>query len=113
VVWLIVSLGAALVGGWLCARIAKGGRAVQVLAGLLLILGIISAVGERMMAQSEAAAPVVREADINSMEAMMSAQSPAWVSFANPLLGMVGVLIGGWIARKSGSSPGVGGASLG
>src|SRR5687767_12248712 len=40
----VLSLIAAIVGGYTCALIAKSTRAAQVLAGIVLVLGIIVAI---------------------------------------------------------------------
>ena len=92
IVWFIVSLAAALVGGAVCARIGKSSRAVLSLAILVLVLGILSA----LPALKPPAGEIKPRTDgPSNLEAMMSAKQPTWVLFLTPLIGVVGVLIGG------------------
>lgn len=89
----VLSLIAALAGGWVCAAIAGDAKAVTWLAVFVLVLGILLAIPVAM--QSEEGLPKLRMGDVPNMEAMMQAQTPVWVAFLNPLLGAVGALLGG------------------
>jgi hypothetical protein len=91
-VMFIVSIGAALVGGKICALIAKNSKAVMALAGLVLVLGLLSAAPSLAAPSGEVKA---RTGDVPNMEAMMNAKQPAWVALLMPLIGVVGVLISG------------------
>jgi hypothetical protein len=42
----------------------------------------------------------VRTGNISQMEAMQNATQPAWVPFTFPILGVIGVLIGGKLRQK-------------
>lgn len=116
--WLATSfvLGfiAALVGGVVCAVIARKRKAAYALAALVVLIGAGLAVyqgvesGEiTIPGQEEIAAapspsaepPRVRTADVGSMEAMQHAETPDWVLWINPLLGAVGVLLGAGMAE--------------
>ena len=70
---LVVAFGAALAGGFCCRRIDKlgTGHTTLVLAGLILVVGVVSAFVEDMAAQ------------------------PLWYRFGIPVLGSLGVLLGG------------------
>jgi hypothetical protein len=99
---LVLSLLAAVAGGWVCARLA-GPRRQQAglsLCILVLLLGILSAVP---ILTADDTAPKVRTGDVPSMEAMMSAKTPLWIALVTPVLGVLGVVAGGRIAQGSAS----------
>ena len=102
--WIVISfvlgLVAAVLGGWLCALISRGGKAFVALAGIVLILGLLM-VFPVMQANQEASPP--RTAEVGNLEAMGKARQPTWIAIANPLLGCAGVLLGGRLQR--GQSP--------
>jgi len=91
-VMFVVSIVAAIVGGKVCALIAKNVKATFALAGLVLILGLLSAIPSFTSAGSESKA---RTGDVPNTEAMMSAKQPAWVALLMPVIGVVGVMLGG------------------
>ncbi len=91
-VMFAVSLGAAFAGGKVCALIAKNAKAVFGLAGLVLILGLLSAVPALTAAGAETKP---RTGDVPNLEAMMKAKQPAWVALLLPVIGIAGVLVGG------------------
>jgi hypothetical protein len=97
--WVIVSfvLGflAALVAGYSAAVIGKGMTAVKILAGIVLVLGIVSAIAISLSPRSEG----TRTADVPNLEAMSKAQTPLWVALINPLIGIAGVLVGGGLRK--------------
>lgn len=41
----------------------------------------------------------VRDGSLSNMEAMMQARQPVWMSILNPILGVVGVLVGSRLKR--------------
>jgi len=91
-VMFVVSIVAALVGGKVCALIAKSPKAVFALAGLVLVLGLLSAIPTLTAPAGE---PKPRTGDVPNAEAMMSAKQPAWVALLMPVIGVVGTLAGG------------------
>jgi hypothetical protein len=93
VIWFVVSLGAAVAGGKVCAIIAKNAKAVLALAGIVLILGLCSAT--LVLMASDTGEAKVRTGDVPNMEAMMNAKQPTWVALLTPLIGVAGVMIGG------------------
>jgi len=99
VVSIILGLVAAVAGGFVCALIARGGGAVKWLVGLVVILGILSVIPTLM--PPDPSMPTVREADLGNMEAMMNARTPAWVAMLNPVIGAVGVIIGGRLRKTA------------
>jgi hypothetical protein len=98
--WLALSTPlafvAAGVGGYLCAALARGGRAPLALAALVLVLGVIFAVPVLLAPDTNAD----RTSDVSNMEAMQKAKEPTSVALTNPLLGAAGVLVGGRLRRK-------------
>ena len=94
----VVSAIAAIAGGYICARISPG-RAPQVLAAIVLCLGILLALP--VLNSAADLRPTVRRPGISNLEAMTNARQPVVVSLFNPVVGLVGVLIGARGARKT------------
>ncbi len=95
--WLAFSFGfgflAAVAGGFVAAKIgAKKG--VQILVGLIIALGLVSALTyERVRAKSE---PIDKPvADMTFTEAGEHARQPPWYNWTIPIVGVVGALVGG------------------
>ena len=99
--WVMLSfplgVAASVVAGYVCAAIARGGRAPRVLAGVVLVLGLLFAIP---VLRATDAAPA-RAGDVPNMEAMQQARQPKWVALVNPFIGAVGVLVGAGLRRKS------------
>lgn len=97
VLWIAVSLPlsvvAAVLGGWACARIGRHPRAVPALAALVFAVGILSAIPAFMNRPDPR--PTVRDGSVGNMEAMMNARQPAWISLLMPVIGAGGALAGG------------------
>ena len=95
-IWLVVmfaiSLLAAFGGGKVCSLVAKSSKAFFGLAGLVLILGLLSAIPSLTASGGEAKP---RASDVPNLEAMMKAEQPAWVALLMPVIGVGGVLAGG------------------
>jgi len=94
----VLSVPAALVGGWLCARLNRGGKAPWVLAGLVLVLGLLMAVP---VLQASGQTPEPRSAEVGNLEAMSRARQPAWVALLNPLIGCAGVVLGARLRKPA------------
>lgn len=100
-----ITLLVGLFGGWMCAKIAGGGRSrtpVMVLAGVVLVLGLTTAYFT--LQKPFPADP--RPADMTVQELMEVGREPTWVALFNPIGGAVAVLIGGLVlvpARKTGA----------
>ena len=92
--WIAVSISgglvAAYVGGFVCRRVSQRLQGVWVLAGAIVILGIAMA-----QASSEATTVAERMTNPTLQDAMNNARQPVWIAYINPLLGAVGVLLGG------------------
>ena len=100
--WLAISIAlgavAALLGGLVCVRVGRGMRAPQVLAGLVLVLGMLLAL--LALRASPAAGP--RAGAVSNMEAMQKAKQPTWISLLNPLIGAAGVMAGASLRAGAG-----------
>lgn len=99
-----IALGviAAVIGGAVAAVVGRSPthRPVKILAGIVLVLGLLLAVGEIFMAST--ATPEERPADdtLSFFEAGSKAESPLWFGFVNPIAAFAGVLVGGALVRK-------------
>ena len=98
--WVMTSfplgVAASVAAGFVCAAIARGGRAPQVLAGVVLVLGLLFAIP--VLRQPDTSP--VRTGDVPNMEAMQGARQPKWVALANPFVGAAGVLVGARLRRR-------------
>jgi len=94
--WIVMSLVANLVigiiGGIVCAIIAKGRKAPAILALVVFALGLLFAIPA--LVANRANTNVVRTGNVTLTEAMQNAREPVWVPFTFPIIGAVGVLIG-------------------
>ena len=95
---LTLSLVAAILGGFVCARIGQSSGAVRSLAIIVVILGVIGAWPALDPAKDPR--PSVRTGDVPNMEAMMNARQPPWVALSLPIIGAVGILIGAARVRR-------------
>ena len=103
IMMIVVGLVAAMIGGAVCAAIAaKGSKAAMVLAGLLLVFGLTLA-GFAMLAPEEAM-PTVREGEVKMFEAMENTPDPTAMLFGNPVIGLVGVLLGASLVGRKGAA---------
>lgn len=98
VISLILSIAAALAGGYVCVVIARDQQAAMYLAGAVLILGIVMAIPVLTADDSEKLK--VRTSDLSNNEAMMQAQQPTWMTLLNPLIGAVGAFYGGRLVKR-------------
>ena len=94
-----VILVTSIIAGLVCAIIAKGGKAPLVLAGVVLLLGL--ALGALAITMRPADTHEVRTGNVPNMEAMSKARHPMWVVFLGPVIGAVGIAIGGKLKRSS------------
>jgi hypothetical protein len=89
---VIVGLVAAIVGGFVCALVAKDPRGPKVLLMVVLVLGVLFAIP--VLTGGGEVPTILRTDTISMLDAMQNAQQPAWVALLNPILGAIGVLIG-------------------
>ena len=94
---IVVGLAAAACGGFICIAIAHKRGAVTALVVVILVIGFLSAIPVLM---ASGAPEAVREGGLSNMEAMMKARQPLWSALLNPILGVVGVLVGSRLKRE-------------
>lgn len=101
--WIVMSLVANLVigiiGGLVCALIARGGKAPLVLAAVVFVLGLVLAIPA--VVANQANTDSVRTGTVTQVEAMRKAREPLWVPFTFPVIGAIGVMAGGKLRRRS------------
>jgi hypothetical protein len=101
--WIAMSLVAnliiAIIGGFVCALIAKGGKAPLVLAVVVFALGLAFAVPA--VVAHRASTNLVRTGTVTLTEAMQKAREPLWVPFSVPIIGAVGVLVGRKLKKQT------------
>jgi hypothetical protein len=94
--WVIACFGAsfvsAIVGGLICSRIS-GSSAVKALAALVVVLGIVLAFP--VLDPATDPRPLVRPPGTLSFVALTNSRQPPWAAMTFPVVGAVGVLIGG------------------
>ena len=91
-VTIVIGFVAAYIGGRVCARVAHDAKGAMILIGILVVLGVVSA----LIPVEAATGP--RPDDVSMMEATIGAVQPAWLNWLNPLIGVVGIWLG---SRKS------------
>jgi len=89
----------ALIAGFICALIAKGGKAPLALAILIIVMGWLLAVPAMMKARANA--DMIRMGDVPSMEAAQKAYWPIWTPFAFPVIQAIGAVVGGKLKKRS------------
>lgn len=80
-----------VLGGWLCAKIARSRTPVIVLAGIVLVLGALTAFST--MQKPEPTGP--REPGTTLEQFLEKGREPTWLLIFQPLGGAAAVLIGG------------------
>jgi peptidoglycan biosynthesis protein MviN/MurJ (putative lipid II flippase) len=100
--WTVMQFGVILVttmiAGLVCAAIAKGGKAPLALAAVVLVLGLALAFASTALRPADT--HEARTGDVSNMEAMNKARHPTWVIFFGPVIGALGVVIGGKLRRR-------------
>ena len=98
--WIVLStilgLIAAICAGWICRLISRSRGTVKVFAAIVLVLGIITAVYQMMSPRPD----IVREGNVSGAEAFSKSVTPTWVAGLNPILGAIGILIGGGLRKE-------------
>jgi hypothetical protein len=89
----------AVIGGWICALISKGGKAPLVLAIVIVVIGFT--LGALHVATQPADTGEVRGPNVPNLVAMTKTRQPTWVFFLGPVLGAVGAIAGGKLKRRA------------
>lgn len=92
IISFILSIVAAILGGYLCVLISKNHKAALVLAGIVFVLGIAMAIPVLIDVENEV--QEMRKADVPNLEAMQNAKQPPLVALLTPLIGALGVFAG-------------------
>jgi uncharacterized membrane protein YeaQ/YmgE (transglycosylase-associated protein family) len=92
---IVLGFVAAVIGGALARVIDPRRSTGPALAGLILLLGVLS--GAMTLNGPE---PGPRPPEVSSLEAMQRAKSPLWFTLLNPVIGIVGVLAGARLAPR-------------
>jgi len=95
---LVVGIIAAAIGGYVAALIGKSG-AVKIMAGIVVVIGVIVFVG----LLRDKSAVETRTVELPVTEAMFKAREPLWVAAVNPLLVVIAVFAGGALRARRGS----------
>jgi len=91
---LVLGLVAGVLGGIVCSRVAADRRGAWMLIVLVGVLGVANALFQAPVADG------VRPEGVAMLEAAGSATEPGWVSWLNPVVGIVGILLGARLARR-------------
>lgn len=86
---------ASVIGGYVASLIGKSGG-VKIMAGILVIIGAIVIV----MLAFDKTPEEVRTGDVPNWDAMLKAREPLWVGVVNPILGLIGVFVGGGLRKN-------------
>jgi hypothetical protein len=93
----ILSVIAAVLGGWVAVTIGRSHRAAVALAVVVVVLGVVLALPTLNAPRSDEARP----GDLGNTEAMMKAQQPTAVTILNPIIGGIGVMLGARLRKSS------------
>ncbi len=105
VIMLVLGAIGAVIAGLVVASIARTATPVKVLAGIVLVLGLVMAVYYQVGdATADEAGQAVPVEELTMWEAATVAQPPAWYSYGIPIVGCAGIIIGGRMRRRSASS---------
>ena len=100
--WLALSFAlhivVGLIGGFLCAAIAKGGKAPLALAIVAVVIGLLLGIPAIMAQRNMPSTP--RTHDVPNLEAMQKVRQPIWAPIALPIVAGIGILIGGKLKRR-------------
>ena len=95
---ILFILGAAIVGGFLCASVGRSRTAPIVLAALVLVIGIVGAL---LLPPSGDLGPQPRPGNVGHFEAIQNASRPPWTAWLDPFLAAAGILAGAHLWERS------------
>lgn len=94
---ILIGLAAAVGGGIVAAKVARGKRGVLALAIVVVLLGLFMAIPT--LNPPDAGAPALRDGSVGNLAAMQRAKTPPWLAFLNPVIGAAGVFVGARLVR--------------
>ena len=92
----LIIMVTSIIAGLICAAIAKGGKAPLALAAGVLVLGLGAAL---LRTSLHPDTHEVRIGNVSQTDARDKARHPMWVLFLGPVIGAVGVVVGGKLKR--------------
>jgi len=102
--WAITSVGvnliSAILGGIVCALIARSPKAPLVFAVIVFILGLLAALPVLTSGDAARGEGVTMENMLGMTMFEMMRQTPIWYALANPFIGAAGIMLGASIVRK-------------
>lgn len=102
-VWILLSIVigvvAGIAGGYVCKTIAKDPMGPKILIGIVIVLGVLFAIP--VFTSSPDVVATARPDTVPMFDAMSNAKQPGWVALLNPILGVVGVLLGAKMYKKN------------
>ncbi len=102
-VWILLSIAigvvAGIAGGYVCKAIAKDAMGPKILIGIVIVLGLLFAIP--VFTSSPDVVATARPETVPMFDAMSNAKQPGWVALLNPILGVVGVLLGAKMYKKN------------
>ena len=85
---LVLGVIVSMAGGFACSKLASSYQGVAILIGLVIVVGILSAIPDA------ASAAVGRPDEVSMFDAMTSAELPIWLAWINPVIGVFAVVLG-------------------
>jgi drug/metabolite transporter (DMT)-like permease len=108
--WLLVSFAlgliAAILGGVVCALIAPAARragTIKAFAAVILVAGILFAIPK--FTKDQSTPPPPRTGQETLQELASNSREPRIATILNPIIGAIGVLIGGSLVRRKPPAP--------
>ena len=85
---LLLSFPVGMTGGYVTKMVAGNDKAVKILLGIVIVLGLFFASGSLFVETRE----IVRPDAVGTMEAMMNSIQPLWVGLVVAVIHVAGVL---------------------
>ena len=92
---IVVNLVAAILGGIVCAKVAADGRGVVILMAAIVVISVALA-----MMPDAPVGEMMQGVEGEMADMMDDLEQPAWMTWANPLVGVLGVYLGGRLVKK-------------
>lgn len=108
VIWALSGLVAALVGGAVCALVSKHPKgAVRSMIVVMLVFSVFQLIGV-LMQPGLSEEEQVRTPELTTEQIFERGQQamPVWIVISNPVIGVVGVMIGASLVRRKNGSDG-------
>src|SRR5262249_45646638 len=95
---LVINIVVSIIGGFICALIAKGGKAPLGLAIVAVVFGIGVGVGDSEKREKNGG--FVGGAETRQLERVQKADWAVWVPFTFPFISAIGILTGSRLRRS-------------